>query len=50
MRVDVWLELQDTLLREYVRNDFALSRVIRPRPSGENVAADGNEGIVEVRF
>lgn len=44
------LELQDTLLGEYMRDDFALTRVVGTVPGVEQTSVNGYEGVIKYRF
>lgn len=48
MRTNVGLELEHVLLREYVRHNLALARMLKTRARVEEAALDRDEGIVEV--
>ena len=45
---NIWLELEDILLRKYVGNDFALAGVCVTVSGVKQATGDGNEGIIKV--
>ena len=48
MLVDVWLKTQNTFLGVYMRDEFSLPGMHRPRLSREYVLPDLIEGLVEI--